>query len=125
MTKWRELGYPVAPLQAEVRQRQPRQRGQVGNDRPRQVQAKRPVDADVQALVPDAHRIKSALEAPLVSFAFAITLITVTLEELQDGRGHLASTDLPCAVSRYFCKRLFGFSGIVMAINPRRIAGVR
>ena len=46
-----------------MRDRQFHQRGQVGDDRSRQVQEDRAVVADVQALVPDAHRIQPIPEA--------------------------------------------------------------
>ena len=84
----REVRYLVASLETEVRQRQRPQRGQVGDDRPRQVEAKRPVGADVQALVPDAQRIKPTLKTPPVSFPFAISVITVTMEPWRNGLSH-------------------------------------
>ena len=76
-----EVAYLVTALKAEVRQGKRRQRGQVGDDRPRQVQEDRPVASDVQAFVPDAHRIEPKPKAPTVAFHFAVFVVKVTMEE--------------------------------------------
>ena len=83
--QWREVGYLVTALKAEVRQGQRRQRGQVGNGRTRQVQEDRPVAAGVQALVPDAHRIEPKPKAPTVASRFAVLVIKVAMEEGWEG----------------------------------------
>ena len=75
-----------------MRQGKRRQRGQVGDGRPRQVQEDRPVAADVQALVPDANRIEPKPKAPTVAFRF-VFVVKVTIEEGWEGIVHSTRQD--------------------------------
>jgi len=91
--QWREVVYLVTTLKAEVRQGKRRQRGQVGDGRPRQVQEDRPVAVDVQALVLDAHRIEPKPKAPTSAFRFAVFVVNVTIEEGWGGIVHSRRQD--------------------------------